>query len=146
MSPQIHAVAMIDTDRIRVAFERNAKALTKRLSPGLKTAVSKARITDRLSCQTEEGPWNFTVDMPEQVGGSASGPDPGVFGWAAFGSCIAIGYVIYPGREGIPFSGIEVEVQANFDGGCCSASRAHLPTNYRMSPSSAEVQRLHRVR
>jgi len=68
MSPQIHAGAMIDTDRIRVAFERDAKALTKRLSPGLKTAVSKVRITDRLSCQTEESPWYFTADMPEQGG------------------------------------------------------------------------------
>jgi uncharacterized OsmC-like protein len=108
---------MIDTDRIGVAFERNAKALTKRPSLGQNTATSKVRVTDGLTCQIEEGRWRFTADMPEQVGGSASGPAPGVFGRAAFGSCLAMGYVMHLARAGILISGIEVEVQADFDDG-----------------------------
>lgn len=108
---------MIDTERIGAAFERNAKVLTKRPSLGRNTGVSRVRITDGLTCEIEEGPWRLTADMPEQVGGSASGPTPGVLGRAAFGSCLAIGYVMHLARAGIPISAIDVEVQADFDDG-----------------------------
>lgn len=108
---------MIDTERIGAAFERNAKVLAKRPSLGRSTCVSRVRITDGLTCEIEEGPWRLTADMPEQVGGSASGPTPGVLGRAAFGSCLAMGYVMHLARAGIHISGIDVEVQADFDDG-----------------------------
>ena len=55
--------------------------------------------------------------MPEQAGGNAAGPTPGVFGRAALGSCLAIGYMMRAATMDIPVSGIEVEIQADYDDG-----------------------------
>jgi uncharacterized OsmC-like protein len=108
---------MIDTQQIGAAFERNARALAKRPSLGHGTATTTVRIADGLRCEIEEGPWRLTADMPPPVGGSASGPTPGVLGRAALGSCLAIGYVLYAAKEGVPLSGVEVEVEADYDDG-----------------------------
>ncbi len=110
-------VPMIDIQRIGTAFERTARALTKRPSLGRSTATTTARITDGLTCEVVEGPWRLTIDMPEQVGGAASGPTPGVFGRAALGSCLSIGYVLHAAKAGVPISGIEVVVEADYDDG-----------------------------
>lgn len=108
---------MIDTQQIGAAFERNARALAKRPSLGQNTATTAVRITDGLTCEIEEEPWRLTADMPSQVGGSGAGPTPGVLGRAALGSCLAIGYVLYAAKAGIPLSGVEVEVEADYDDG-----------------------------
>lgn len=108
---------MIDTQKIGSTFERTARALEKRPSLGRATATTTARITDGLRCEIEEGPWRLTADMPPQAGGTAAGPTPGVFGRAALGSCLAIGYVLYASKAGLPLSGVEVEVEADFDDG-----------------------------
>ncbi len=108
---------MIDTEKIAIAFERNVKALTKRPSIGRSTGVSRARVTKGLVCEVEEGPWRLVADMPPQVGGEAAGPTPGVLGRAAFGSCLAIGYVMQLAAAGIDVAGVEVEVEADWDDG-----------------------------
>lgn len=108
---------MIDIQQIAAAFERNARALTKRPSLGRNTATTSVRVSNGLKCEIEEGPWRLTADMPRQAGGSEAGPTPGVFGRAALGSCLAIGYVMYAARAGIPLSSVEVEVAADFDDG-----------------------------
>lgn len=107
----------IDLPPIGVAFERTARALAKRPSLGRSTAVSTALITDGLTCHIEEGPWRFTTDMPEQVGGAATGPTPGVLGRAALGSCLSIGYVLFAARAGVPLASVEVVVEADYDDG-----------------------------
>jgi hypothetical protein len=55
--------------------------------------------------------------MPAQVGGAAAGPPPGVFGRAALGSSLAIGYMLHSAKLGIPIVSIEVEIQADYDDG-----------------------------
>lgn len=104
-------------DDIRVAFERSARALTLRPSLGQSTGVSRTRIRQGLTCEIEEGSWKLVADMPVQVGGNGAAPTPGVFGRAALGSCLAIGYMLYAAKLGVPISGIEVEVQADYDDG-----------------------------
>lgn len=108
---------MLATDKIKTAFERTVKALTLRPTLGQDTRISKARITNGLTCTIEEGKWTFTADMPESVGGNAVGPSPGVYGRAALGSCLAIGYMMYASKHGLSINSIEVEVQADFDDG-----------------------------
>ena len=71
--------------------ERSARALTLRPSLGRSTGVSRARVSNGLTCQIEEGPWKLVADLPAQVGGDAAGPTPGVLGRAALGSCLAMG-------------------------------------------------------
>ena len=108
---------MINTQQIGVAFDRNARALEKRPSLGRNTARSVARISDGLTCEIEEGDWRLTADMPPQAGGAAAGPTPGVLGRAALGSCLAIGYVLYAAKAGLPLASVEVVVEADFDDG-----------------------------
>lgn len=108
---------MIDIQHIGTAFERNARALAKRPALGQNTATTAVRITRGLTCEIEEGPWRLTADMPAQAGGSGSGPTPGVLGRAALGSCLAMGYVLYAAKEGVPLAGVEVQVEADYDDG-----------------------------
>ena len=106
---------MADSTSIREAVERNARAVELRPSVGQGTAVTKIRLHPGLRCDVEEGAWKFTVGMSEKYGGSNAGPNPGVFGRAAVGSCLAIGYGIWAARLGVPIETLEVEVQADYD-------------------------------
>jgi uncharacterized OsmC-like protein len=70
-----------------------------------------------LTCEIQEGNWKFLADMPESVGGNTQGPTPGVYGRAALGSCLAIGYMMKAATMNIPIAMLEVEVQADYDDG-----------------------------
>jgi uncharacterized OsmC-like protein len=106
---------MDNQDTIRTALERNAKVVTARPSVGQGTAVTRATLGPGLSVDIEEGPWTFTVGMTEKYGGSNSGPNPGVYGRAALGSCLAIGYAMWAARLGVPIESLSVEVHAAYD-------------------------------
>ncbi len=67
-------------EQIKSSFERVAEHLTLNPERGCNTLVSTTRVTDGLSCQTEEGKWKLNADLPGKAGGSDSGPTPGVLG------------------------------------------------------------------
>src|SRR6266700_3805502 len=102
-------------EKIKSAFARVSGALTQRPAFGLGTGISKASIKDGLTCEIREGNWTMVADMPEQAGGNAAGPSPGVYGRAALGSCLAIGYMLWAAAKDIPIAGLEVEIEADFD-------------------------------
>ena len=108
---------MSEIEKIKLAVERSTKALSLKPSLGLGTGVSKTKIKNGLTCEVEEGKWRFLADMPESIGGNAQGPTPGVYGRAALGSCLAIGYMMMAAKRNIPVSSLEVEVQADYDDG-----------------------------
>jgi uncharacterized OsmC-like protein len=101
--------------KIKTAFERNAKALSLRPALGQGTAVTLVRLKEGLTCEIEDGKWKLTVDMGEKSGGDDRGPNPGVLGRATLGSCLAIGYTMWAAKLGIPLDSLEVEVQADYD-------------------------------
>src|SRR5450631_1978450 len=102
---------MDKNEKIKSAFIRVSSAFAKRPTAGLGTGISKATIKQGLTCEIREGNWTMTADMPEQAGGNAAGPTPGVFGRAALGSCLAIGYMMRAAAMDIPVSALEVEIQ-----------------------------------
>ena len=108
---------MSDPEQIRTAFERVASAISRRPSLGHSTAVSVTRVTTGLRCESQEGPWQVVADMPENAGGAASAPTPGVLGRAALGSCLAMGITMYAAKLGIAIDALEVEIQADYDDG-----------------------------
>ena len=118
---------MADNSSIKTAIERTTKALTLKPSLGQSTGVSKIRITDGLSCEIQEGDWKLKADMPASVGGNNSGPTPGVYGRAAFGSCLAIGYMMKAASANISISSLEIEVQADYDDGAMFGTSAADP-------------------
>lgn len=106
---------MTDSSPIRTALERNVRAVTLRPSIGQGTKATKVRLRPGLACDVEDGDWRFIVGMPDEYGGSNAGPNPGVYGRAALGSCLAIGYGMWAARLGVPIDELEVEVQGDFD-------------------------------
>ncbi len=120
---------MVELGKIKTAVERNTKALTLRPSMGHGTGVSRARIVNGLTCEITEGPWRFVADMPEAAGGDGAGPTSGVYGRAALGSCLAIGYMLQAARLGVPITNLEVEVQADYDDGALYGV-ADVPAGY----------------
>jgi uncharacterized OsmC-like protein len=110
---------MRDTEAIakmKTALERNMKALEQRPAIGRGTAVTRVKIRDACTAEIEDGGWKLFADEPVKDGGNGKGPDPGVFGRAALGSCLAMGYAQWASVLGVPLESIEVEVHADYDG------------------------------
>lgn len=106
---------MADYEAIRQALERTKKAIELRPESGRGTAVTKTRIRDGLTCEIEDGGWRLVADEGKGDGGNGEGPDPGVFGRAALGSCLAIGYMMQAALDGVPITSLEVDVEADYD-------------------------------
>lgn len=121
---------MSSSETIKTALERTTKALTLKPALGRDTGISKTRIREGLTCDVQEGNWKFSVDMPAAVGGNGSAPSPGVYGRAALGSCLAIGYMMQAARLGVPIQSLEVEVQADFDDGVLLGVHYDVPAGY----------------
>ena len=121
---------MPGNEKIKSSFEKVARTLAHRPALGLGTGISKTRITNGLTCQVEEGDWKFVADMPEQVGGNAAGPTPGVYGRAALGSCLAIGYMLRAAKMGVSIFALEVEVQADYDDSGLFGTVEDVPPGY----------------
>jgi uncharacterized OsmC-like protein len=115
---------------IKTALERSIKALTLKPALGRDTGISKTIIREGLTCDVQEGNWKFSVDMPASVGGNGSAPTPGVYGRAAFGSCLAIGYMMQAAMMNVPITSLEVEVQADFDDGVLLGIHNDVPPGY----------------
>jgi len=123
---------------IKEKFERVEKALSLKPELGHHTYVSTTTIDQNLSCEITEGAWTLTVDMPESAGGKGEAPTPGVFGRAALGSCLAIGYSLWAISHQIPLKVIEVRIEADDDDGGLFGTKQG-------SPGYSEVRYLVRV-
>jgi len=106
---------MSSPNTIKDALERNARLVGARPAIGQGRAVTKVTLNPGLACDVEDGPWRFSVGMTEKYGGQNSGPNPGVYGRAALGSCLAIGYAMWAARLDIEIRSLTVEVQARYD-------------------------------
>ena len=102
-------------EQLRTAIERHIKAIELRPSIGRGTAVTKVRIRDGCTADIEDGGWKLIADESVKDGGNGEGPDPGVYGRAALGSCLAMGYAQWAAHLGVPLDSIEVEVHADYD-------------------------------
>lgn len=136
---------MQPTERIKAAFERNEKALQRRPMLGQKTATTVVRVVDGLKCEIEEGQWKLTVDMGENRGGGGAGPNPGLLGRGALGSCLAMGYVMWAAKLDVPIADLEVTVHADMDVrgefGVAEVPAGYLEVRYHVqlsSPASSE--------
>jgi uncharacterized OsmC-like protein len=122
---------MQEAKKIKTAIERTKKALSLKPVLGKGTGISKVKVTSGLTCEIQEGNWNFKADMPQSVGGNNLGPTPGVYGRAALGSCLAIGYMMRAAELGIPIHHLEIEVQAKYDDGALFGTAANdVPPGY----------------
>jgi uncharacterized OsmC-like protein len=124
----------MDQAHVATALERNIKAVTLRPSVGQGTAITKVRLRDGLACEIQEGPWTLVAGMTEKYGGTNDGPNPGVYGRAALGSCLAIGYAMWAARLGVPIDALDVEVHADYD------VRGELGANDSVRPGYSQIR------
>ncbi len=106
---------MSDPATIKDALAGSLKRLAASPSIAQGTAVTKVTLNPGLACEVEDGPWKFSAGMTEKYGGRNTGPNPGVYGRAALGSCLAIGYGMWAARLDIPIRSLTVEVRARYD-------------------------------
>ena len=118
---------MLSQQKIKEAVGRSTKALSLKPALGLGTGISKTKITNGLTCEITEGNNKLIADMPESVGGNATGPAPGVYGRAALGSCLAIGYMMKASAMNIKIDSLEVEIQADYDDGALFGTSTNPP-------------------
>jgi putative redox protein len=72
-----------------------------------------------------EGGHTIVVDEPAEIGGTETGPSPGRLLAASLASCTAVTLEMYADRKGWDVDGVEVEVDATYDG--------HTPTAYEVT-------------
>lgn len=137
---------MNEGQEIKTVIERTKKALTLKPSLGKGTGLSTVRITNGLRCQIEEGNWTLQADMPPAAGGQGSAPTPGVYGRAALGACLAIGYMMKAAELGVGIHQLEVAIEADFDDGALfgtadkSVLAGYLQVRYTVHVESDEPQ------
>jgi uncharacterized OsmC-like protein len=107
---------MAGVTELKTHLERAQKALRLRPAMGRGTATTTAALrSGKLTCDIEDGGWKLVADESPGDGGDGQGPDPGVFGRAALGSCLAIGYGMWAAYMDIPIDSVEVIVEADYD-------------------------------
>jgi uncharacterized OsmC-like protein len=103
------------TANIRDSLERAARAMTLRDSVGKGTATTRVRLDSGLSCTVKDNDWQFKTDMSPKMGGEGAAPDPGVYGRAAIGTCLATSIGMWAARCEIPLESVEVDIEADYD-------------------------------
>lgn len=102
-------------DDMKIALERNRNAIEQKPELGRGTATTKVRIRGACTVDIEDGGWKLVCDESVGDGGGGEGPDPGVYGRAALGSCLAMGYAQWGAILGVPLDSIEVDVHSDYD-------------------------------
>ncbi len=101
----------------REAIERVSAAISADPTKGrAKNAPATARLTTGLQCELS-GPYNerLITDMPQAMGGAASGPNPGWLLRGALASCTATVIAMRAAKLGVALSSLEVTVESESD-------------------------------
>ncbi len=111
------------------------------------TYRSVTTLVDGLQCETEEEGWRATSDMPATVGGGGVGPNPGMLGRAALGSCLTMGYQLHATRLGVELTSLTVTVEADSDDGAmlsldCEARPGYSQVRYHVDIVSSASEEL----
>ncbi|WP_288960133.1 hypothetical protein [uncultured Sulfitobacter sp.] len=83
---------------------RLTEALRTRPTFGRETSHGRAVTEAGFATIYREGELVLRADMPAGVGGSGTGPTPGVYGRAAVATCTALAVRIAAERWGVPYS------------------------------------------
>jgi uncharacterized OsmC-like protein len=115
---------------MQTALRRAEHVFSKRPDMAQVKIVAKASVREGMRCEFSEDAWNFVADMPEPLGGTATGPTPSTLARAALSTCLAIGYSMRAAYLGVPIRAIEVELRADADIRGMFCGQAEVP-NYR---------------
>jgi len=118
--------------RIRDAQNRVKDVFRKRPEKARSTNHATAIIKDGLTCTFTQGELCAVMDMPEIMGGDATGPTPGFFARAGIAGCVSMGIKQTAVIAGAVFDTVTVDIETDFDDGAMmglgDASAAPLET------------------
>jgi uncharacterized OsmC-like protein len=106
---------MASPAELKQMYGEAVEALKLDPSIGRGTATTTVRVRDGFTCDIVDGPWKLVADEMPGDGGNGLGPDSGVLGRAALGSCLAIGYVGWAAMLDVSLTSVEVVVEADYD-------------------------------
>ena len=138
------------TEKIMTAFRRMVNTVETRPARAIGTARTSVRVANGMTCEVSDGDWNLTLDLPERWGGNGAGPNPGVYGRAALGSCLAMAYRRFAAANDLPIRSLQIEIEADYDArgelGLSDVTPAYTEVRYIVSVESdapaAEVRRV----
>ena len=125
---------MTEPRPLKQVFEQMIQTIRTNPEDGKGTATTTVRIRSGVTCDIEDGHWKLVADEMPGDGGAGLGPDPGVFGRAALGTCLAMGYVQWAAYLGVPLDSVSVTVEADYD------ARGMLGVDDSISPAWSAVR------
>ena len=135
---------------LQSALQRAEHVFTKRPEAAQMHKVSTATVRAGTRCEFAEDEWRYISDMPEGLGGTATGPTPGTLIRAGLVTCLAIGYSVRAAYLGIPVRHIAVELhtEADLRGLFCGQAEVPVYSSIRYTvtidsdASDADIERL----
>jgi uncharacterized OsmC-like protein len=106
---------MIGHAALKKALDSFVRTLETSPNPGVVARTATVRVRNGTSCSVDVDGHELIVDTPPAWGGQDLGPLPGSLLRAALGSCLAIGYVFWAARLGIPLDEVQVDVASDSD-------------------------------
>lgn len=125
---------MVESTDLKRHIERSIETVRENPGAGQGTATTTVRIRSGVTCDVEDGQWKLVADEMPGDGGAGLGPDPGVFGRAALGTCLAIGYVQWAAYLRVQLTSVAVTVEADYD------ARGMLGVDDNVSPGWSAVR------
>ena len=137
--------------QIRTALEKLTQTIVSQPEKAVaKHAPATAILDNGLKCRVV-GPAGEQIetDMPQGMGGAASGPNPGWFFRAALASCCATVIAMRAARLGINLTKLEIAVESDGDNRGIlglderiSAGMSSLRTNIQIAADNANAEQL----
>ncbi|MDX1393117.1 MAG: OsmC family protein [Gemmatimonadota bacterium] len=124
-------------EKIRAAYDRALQILERRPEKARGTARTRVRLDGAFTCRVTEGDWELTADFPEKWGGSDEGPNPGILGRAALGTCLAMAYRRWAAENELSIRSLTIDIEADYDArgelGLADISPAYTAARYIVS-------------
>ena len=106
---------MFDLQYIKLAGERNKKAVELKPSLNRGTETARARLTEDLRFDIDIDGIKISADVPQKYGGNGNTPGSSAHALSSIICCTMVGYLMKFAERNIPIEGIDVEVQADWD-------------------------------
>jgi uncharacterized OsmC-like protein len=127
-------------ERMKAARQRMVKTVEMRPSLARGTAKTRVEVVEGATCRVTDGDWEVVVDLPERWGGNNAGPNPGVFGRASLGSCLAMAYQRWAAENDLSIRSLTIEIEADYDArgelGVADVSPGYAEVRYIVSVES----------
>ena len=106
---------MFDLQNIKLASERNRKAVQLQPSLSRGSFTAKSKLSEDLSFDIDVDGVRISAEVPKHYGGKGVGPGSAAHAISSLICCAMVGYLIKFAEKDIPVSGLGMEVHGDWD-------------------------------